>query len=72
VGATKACGTAACAAAVAAVRKGLTGRKVTVLLPGGGLHIEWRADDGHILMTGPWTLDYEGVYELAAAESVTA
>jgi diaminopimelate epimerase len=72
VGATQACGTAACAAAVTAIRKGLTGRKVTVLLPGGALDIEWRADDGHILMTGPWTLDDEGVYELAAAESVTA
>ena len=72
VGATKACGTAACAAAVAAIRKGLTNRKMTVSLPGGDLDIEWRADDGHILMTGPWTLDYEGVYELAAAESATA
>ena len=65
-------GPGTCAAAVAAIRKGLTGRKMTVLLPGGGLDIEWRADDGHILMTGPWTLDYEGVCELAAAESVTA
>jgi diaminopimelate epimerase len=45
---------------------------MTVSLPGGDLDIEWRADDGHILMTGPWTLDYEGVYELAAAESATA
>lgn len=70
-GATRACGTAACAAAVAAIRKGLTGRKMTVSLPGGDLDIEWRADDGHILMTGPWTLDYEGVYELAATDSVT-
>lgn len=71
-GATQACGTAACAAAVATIRKGLTDRAVTVSLPGGDLNIEWRAEDGHILMTGPWTLDYEGVCELAASEPETA
>ncbi|WP_421952783.1 diaminopimelate epimerase [Pelagibacterium sp.] len=60
-GLTLACGTAACATAVAAARKGLTGRKVTIELPGGPLDIEWRASDDHILMTGPWTLDGEGV-----------
>ena len=60
-GLTKACGTAACAAAVAAVRRGLTGRRVNVTLPGGVLVIGWREDDDHILMTGPFTLDYEGV-----------
>ena len=59
-GLTKACGTAACAAAVAAVRRGLTGRKVRVTLPGGDLFIDWREDDDHILMTGPFALDYEG------------
>jgi diaminopimelate epimerase len=58
-GLTKACGTAACAAAVAAHRKRLTGRDVTVTLPGGDLHISWRADD-HIVMTGPSTFEYEG------------
>ena len=63
-GLTKACGTGACAAAVAAARKGLTGRNVVVTLPGGNLRIEWRATDDHILMTGPWELDYEGVFEL--------
>ena len=62
-GLTRACGTAACAAAVATARKGLTGRKVSVGLPGGNLEIEWRAADDHILMTGPWQLDYEGVFE---------
>ena len=40
-GLTKACGSAACAAAVCAARKGLTGRQVTVTLPGGPLLIEW-------------------------------
>lgn len=63
VGLTRACGTAACAAAVATARKGLTGRKLSAGLPGGNLEIEWRATDGHILMTGPWQLDYEGVFE---------
>jgi diaminopimelate epimerase len=59
-GLTRACGTAACAAAVASARRGLTGRKVKVTLPGGDLLIEWRKSDGHILMTGPYALDYEG------------
>jgi diaminopimelate epimerase len=58
-GLTRACGSAACAAAVAAARKGLTERKATVTLPGGPLDIEWREDD-HILMTGPAELEYEG------------
>jgi len=59
-GLTKACGTAACAAAVAAVRRGLTGREVCVTLPGGDLVIGWREGDDHILMTGPFALDYQG------------
>ena len=62
-GLTEACGTAACAVAVAGAFRGLTGRIVDVALPGGTLRIEWRESDGHILMTGPWTLDYEGVFE---------
>ncbi|WP_417579113.1 diaminopimelate epimerase [Pelagibacterium sp.] len=60
-GLTLACGTAACATAVAAARKGLTGRKVKIILPGGPLDIEWRSLDDHILMTGPWTLDAQGI-----------
>ncbi len=59
-GLTRACGTAACAAAVAAARLKLAGRKVSVSLPGGDLLVEWREGDGHILMTGPYTLDFEG------------
>jgi diaminopimelate epimerase len=58
-GLTRACGTAACAAGVAAARRELSGRKVTASLPGGDLVIEWREGDGHILMTGPYALDYE-------------
>lgn len=59
-GLTRACGTAACAAAVAAARKGLTERRVTVTLPGGPLDIDWRATDDHVLMTGPWQHDFDG------------
>ena len=59
-GLTRACGTAACASAVAAVRRDLAGRMVTVSLPGGDLVIEWREADGHVLMTGPYALDFEG------------
>jgi diaminopimelate epimerase len=59
-GLTKACGSAACAALVAAARKKLTDRKATVTLPGGDLLIAWRAD-GHVLMTGPVELEHEGV-----------
>jgi diaminopimelate epimerase len=58
-GLTKACGTAACAAAVAAARKGFTDRQVTVTLPGGKLVIDWIAN-GHILMRGPAELEFEG------------
>jgi diaminopimelate epimerase len=61
-GLTKACGSAACAATVCAARKGLTGRRVTVTLPGGPLLIEWTATD-RILMTGPIALEHDGVLE---------
>jgi len=65
-GLTKACGSAACATTVCAARKKLTGRAVTVTLPGGPLGIEWREDD-RILMTGPVELEHEGVLEALAA-----
>ena len=58
VGLTRACGTAACASAVAAARKKLTGRSVAVTLPGGVLQIDWREADDHIIMTGPYELEY--------------
>ena len=64
-GLTRACGTAACAAAVAAARRKLVGREVKVSLPGGDLLIEWREKDDHILMTGPYALDYEGTLPAA-------
>lgn len=59
VGLTRACGSAACAALVAASRKGLTGRHATVSLPGGDLDILWRESDGHVLMTGPVEFEFE-------------
>jgi diaminopimelate epimerase len=64
-GLTKACGSAACAAAVAAVRLRRTGRKVIVTLPGGDLSIEWRESDDHVLMTGPVEYEYEGRFDPA-------
>src|ERR1700746_281325 len=51
-GLTRACGSAACATAVAAARLKRTERKVTITLPGGDLQIEWRERDDHVLMTG--------------------
>ena len=60
VGITNACGTGACAAAVAGARRGLTGRSVTVVLDGGALGIVWR-DDGHVEMTGPTAASFSGV-----------
>ena len=61
-GITRACGTAACAAAVAAMRKGLCDHAVTVTLPGGPLRIEWR-EDGHVMMTGPVETEFTGVVD---------
>ena len=62
VGITRACGTAACAAAVAAMRKNLTDKRVTVTLPGGEMTVEWRAD-GHVWMTGPVETEFEGTLD---------
>ena len=72
VGITLACGTGACATAVAAHRRGLTGRKVEVVLDGGTLHIEWRESDDHVLMTGPATLAFSGEVDLEALRAMSA
>lgn len=61
-GVTLACGTGACAAAVAACLSGKTDRKVTVHLAGGDLFIEWRESDNRVIMTGPATEVFSGVY----------
>jgi diaminopimelate epimerase len=64
-GLTQACGSAACAAAVAAARLGRAERRVTVRLPGGELVVEWRAGDDHVLMTGPVTYEHNGRFDAA-------
>jgi len=64
-GITLACGTGACAAAVAAHRRGLTGRTVTITLDGGKLEIDWR-DDDHVMMIGPVATSFTGELDLAA------
>ncbi|HJT44284.1 MAG TPA: diaminopimelate epimerase [Rhizomicrobium sp.] len=66
VGVTLACGTGACATAVAAIRRGLTDRKVEILLDGGSLAIEWRQEDDHVLMTGPTAMPFRGRVDLDA------
>ncbi len=63
-GLTRACGTAACAAAVAAARTGRADRHVTVNLPGGPLDIDWRESDGHIIMSGPVAFEHRGEIDL--------
>lgn len=71
-GLTLACGSAACAALVAAARKGLTDRRATVSLPGGDLVIEWRESDGHVLMTGPVEFEFETVLEPSLFKDIAA
>ncbi len=63
-GETWACGTGACAAAVAAVLNHRAERRVTVHLRGGDLEIEWRAEDSHVYMTGPAEEVFEGTIEI--------
>ena len=60
VGLTKACGTGACAALVAAHRQSRTGRKADVIMDGGALQIEWQEDNNHVIMNGPVALEFEG------------
>jgi diaminopimelate epimerase len=64
-GLTRACGTAACAAAVACARMGETDREVTVLLDGGTLAITWREADSHVIMAGPVAESFTGTFSEA-------
>ncbi len=64
-GMTLACGSGACATVVNAARRGLTGRRAAVELPGGTLEMEWRGD-GHVLMTGPVATAFRGEIDLSA------
>ncbi|PSJ58667.1 diaminopimelate epimerase [Kumtagia ephedrae] len=63
-GLTKACGSAACAAAVAAARTRRTGRQVSIIAPGGPLSVEWRGDD-HVVLTGPAEWEFSGSFDPA-------
>lgn len=63
-GETLACGTGACAAAVACVLTGRTGRRLNMELPGGSLDIEWDRHSGHVLMTGPARITFTGTFFL--------
>ena len=71
-GLTRACGTAACAIAAAAARKGLVGRSVRVALPGGELDINWREGDDHSLMTGAFAHDHDGLLPPHLLEPATS
>jgi diaminopimelate epimerase len=71
-GLTQACGSAACAAAVAAARLGRAERRVRVTLPGGDLAIEWRASDDHVLMTGPVAYEHKGRFDAALFTDISA
>jgi diaminopimelate epimerase len=62
-GETLACGTGACASAVAAILNNFTKRKVTIKLLGGDLEIEWSESDNHVYMTGPAETVFEGTIE---------
>ncbi|OJU52737.1 MAG: diaminopimelate epimerase [Mesorhizobium sp. 61-13] len=63
-GLTRACGSAACAAAVAAARTRRTGRSVNLTAPGGQLHVEWR-DDDHVVLTGAAEWEFSGTFDPA-------
>lgn len=63
-GITQACGTGACATAVAAFINGHAGRKSDIIMDGGTVTIEWEEASGHILMTGPATKVFDGEIKL--------
>lgn len=58
-GLTQACGTAAAAATVAAIKTGRAGRAISVVMPGGDLKVEW-LPDGHVFLEGPAALSFKG------------
>ena len=67
-GETLACGTGACAAAVAAVVTGRADRRVTLHLRGGDLEIHWSPDDNHVYMTGPASYVFDGTFTWQTTE----
>jgi diaminopimelate epimerase len=71
-GLTGACGSAACAALVAAARKGLTSRQAIVSLPRGDLDIAWLESNDHVFMTGPVEFEFETQLDPALFTDVAA
>src|SRR5579885_631158 len=71
-GLTKACGSAACAALVAAARLRRSERTAVVALPGGELTIVWRESDDHVLMTGPVAFEFAGRFDPSLFEKAAA
>jgi diaminopimelate epimerase len=71
-GLTRACGSAACAALVAAARKGLTSRHATMSLPGGDLDIAWLESNDHVEMTGPVEFEFEAQLDPALFTDIAA
>jgi diaminopimelate epimerase len=71
-GQTRACGSAACAAVVAAARSDLAARRAKVSLPGGDLDIDWRDADDMVVMTGPVELEFEARLDPALFENIAA
>ncbi len=65
-GITQACGTGACATAVAACKTGRSGRKNRIIMDGGELEIEWNEADNHVYMTGPAEFVFEGEVEIVS------
>ncbi len=67
VGITRACGSGACAAVVAANRRHLAEREAIVILDGGALDIQWR-EDNHVIMTGPVATSFSGIVDPSLLE----
>ena len=68
-GITQACGTGACATAVAAALTGKAGRKSDIVMDGGKLTIEWREEDNHVYMTGPAAFVFDGEIEIGKLQT---
>lgn len=68
-GITQACGTGACATAVAAALTGKAGRKSNIVMDGGTLNIEWRESDKHVYMTGPAEFVFDGEIEISKLQT---
>ena len=70
-GETLACGTGACAVAVASILNGYTEREVEIRILGGNLQIEWNEEDNHVYMTGPATVVFDGEIDQLGDDSAS-